>query len=405
MSYVESTVSVKKKTKEAIRVESLIPDALREKSATLIEFLKDYYDLINRDGKTSYFVTVHGGAGSYTIGEEVEMNLPGTVGIITATVAKFQNNILLLHNADGEFVRGELLTGNESNCSRNISEVRNVYDNPTYEINRIMEERDIDRATDRYLEILQRETAINVPGKFTTKDVNLYKNLIKYYSTRGSENSIELFFKIIFRQSAEVYYPYNDTLKPSSGAWNATAQKYDDANGFLSNTKKLHDSYYYQRYSYVIKTGLNVDTWKNPFNRLVHPAGFIFFGQIFLVLEAVHTLTDKLNSRMPLSQPGLISPADLVNLIELAYADYILQINGNPVLTYQNMKALADYAVKLIFQFEKKNPGLESATLRTTESTKFINENQISRFIEYTIQDGINNAIPYYHTGAVISTT
>lgn len=403
MAYVESTASAKKKTKEAIRVESLVPDALREKSAVLIEFLKDYYDLVNRDGKTSFFITVQPGSGSYKIGEDVEMAVVGAVGIITATVAKFENNVLLVHNADGEFVRGEAITGTESGCSRNISAVQNVYDNPSYEVNRIMEERDIDRATNRYLEILQRETAINVPGKFTTQDVNLYKNLIKYYSLRGSENSIELFFRIIFKQGAEVYYPYTDTLKPSSGAWNATTQKYDDANGFLSNTKKLHDSYYYQRYSYVVKTGLNVDAWKDPFNRLVHPAGFIFFGQIFLVLEAIHILTEKLNSRMPLNQPGLISAADLVNLIELAYADYItINQNGDSVLNRQNMKALADYVIKLIFQFEGQNPGLEFVTRRTLESTKFINENPINRFIAYTIQDSINNVIPYYNTGSVI---
>lgn len=770
MPYVESTASAKKKTKEAVRVESLIPDALREKSAVLIEFLKDYYDLVNRDGKTSFFITVQAGSGQYTIDEEVEMSTSAG-GIITATVAKFENNILLVHNADGEFVRGEALVGTESGCTRNISSVQNIYDNPSFEINRIMEERDIDRATNRYLEVLQRETAINVPGKFSTDTVNLYKNLLKYYSLRGSENSIELFFRIIFQQGAEVYYPFTDTFKPSSGNWTSvnskftgsisgttltvssvesgsldedvlitgagiapgtiinglgtglgytgtysvgvsqnigktpmnssgayftgsisgntltvtavqsgtiavgmvlsgsgitsnvkisqlgtgtggvgtytlvwtpstftgsisgttltvtsmgvgsseieigtqitgtgvtagttiitppavvtsitnyiangtttvtatvastsgyttgdiieisgavgteqlklngswiiasipnsttftfvvfnsissatytaglgsasitktitgsggtgtyvvnfsqtvssttltqivksgtifsaagaeftgsisgatltvsgvksgaitvgskiyggrvlpgttikqfgpsttggigtyvlgvnqtvastsisgvslSASQYSDSNGFTSNIKKLHDSYYYQRYSYVVKTGLNVDAWKDPFNRLVHPAGFIFFGQIFLVLEAIEKMSEKLNSKMPLSQPGLISAADLVNLIELAYADYITtSVDGDSILNYQNMKALADYVVKLILQFEAQNPGLQFATQRTLESTKFINENPIDRFIQYTIQDSINNVIPYYNTGAVI---
>ena len=400
MSYVESTASIRKKTKEAVRVESLIPDALREKSATLIEFLQDYYDLVNRDGTSSYFVTVQPGSGTYTVGESIE-SYTATGGTISATVAKFENNVLLLHNADGVFALGEPITGVVSDTTRTISSITNVYDNPSYEVNRIMEERDIDRATDRYLEILQRETAINVPGKFTQKDINLYKNLLKYYSMRGSENSIELFFRIIFKQSAEVYYPYTDTLKPSSGAWNSTTQKYDDTNGFLSSTKKLHDSYYYQRYSYVVKTGLNVDEWRNPFNRLVHPAGFIFFGQIFLVLEAIYNLTDRLNSRMPLAQPGLITPADLVNLIELAYADYItFDVLGNPVLNQQNMRALADLAVILHLELQHE---MIAASKRTLESTKFINENPISRYITYTIQECINSAIPYDHTGAVIT--
>lgn len=399
MSLLESTASIRKKTKESVRVESLIPDALREKSALLIEFLQDYYDLVNSDGTTSYFITVQPGVGTYTVGESIE-SYTTTGGTISATVAKFENNVLLLHSADGIFALGEPIKGVVSLTQRVISSIQNIYDNPSYEVNRIMEERNIDLATDRYLEVLQRETAINVPGKFTQKDINLYKNLLKYYSLRGSENSIELFFRIIFKQSAEVYYPYTDTLKPSSGRWNATTQKYDDTNGFLSNIKKLHDSRYYQRYSYVVKTGLNIGVWQDPFNRLVHPAGFIFFGQIFMVLEAIRTLTDTLNNRMPRAQPGLISLEDFANLIELAYADYItLNSQGNPVLNTQNMRALADFLMILHLEFEG---ALAAASYRTLDSTKFINTNPISRYITYTVQECINNTIPYYHTGSSI---
>jgi len=401
MSYTESTASIRKKTKESVRVESLIPEALREKSALLIEFLQDYYNLVNGDGTTSYFITVQPGVGTYIVGESIQA-YTATGGTISATVARFENNVLLLHAADGIFALGEPIETLRSHPAvqtiRIISSIQNIYDNPSYEVNRIVEERNIDLATDRYLEIIQRETAVNVPGKFTQKDINLYKNLLKYYSLRGSENSIELFFRIIFKQSAEVYYPYTDTLKPSSGRWNAVTQRYDDTNGFLSNIKKLHDSRYYQRYSYVVKTGLNINAWREPFNRLVHPAGFIFFGQIFLVLEAIHTLTNTLNNRMPRAQPGLISLEDLVNIIELAYADYItLNTQGNPVLNVQNMRVLTDFLILLHLEFQGR-----LASYRTVESTKFINTNPISRYITYTIQECINNTIPYYHTGSSI---
>ncbi len=66
--------------------------------------------------------------------------------------------------------------------------------------------------------------------------------------------------------------------------------------GFLSSYKKLQDSYYYQKFSYVLKTGSNADLWKNSFNRLIHPAGFIFFGEILLTIY--------LNSILSLNQPG-----------------------------------------------------------------------------------------------------
>ncbi len=67
--------------------------------------------------------------------------------------------------------------------------------------------------------------------------------------------------------------------------------------GFLSSFKKLQDSYYYQKFSYVLRTGSNAELWENTFNRLIHPAGFIFFGEILLAIY--------LNSGiLSLNQPG-----------------------------------------------------------------------------------------------------
>ena len=57
------------------------------------------------------------------------------------------------------------------------------------------------------------------------------------------------------------------------------------ANGFLSDKKFLQDSYYYQQFSYVLKTGKNIADWKNSFTRLVHPAGFKFFGEIVILIQ------------------------------------------------------------------------------------------------------------------------
>jgi|LWDU01.1.fsa_nt_gi hypothetical protein len=66
--------------------------------------------------------------------------------------------------------------------------------------------------------------------------------------------------------------------------------------GFVSSSKKLQDSFYWQRFSYVLRTGANAELWSNAFNRLIHPAGFIFFGEILLTIY--------LNSILSLNQPG-----------------------------------------------------------------------------------------------------
>jgi hypothetical protein len=258
---IETLASTRRKTKENIRVESLVPSQLRASSTRLIELLKDYYSHLNEIGQTSY------------------------------------------------------------------------------EINSINNARDLDVAESKYIDLIQKEIAASIPKTLQNQildKVKLYKNLMHYYSVRGSSDSIVLFFKILFNDTAEVYYPKGDMLIPSSGTWDKTGRRpvydqsgnfvsYEDGiyttnKGFLSDTIKLQDSYFYQQFSYVIRTGNNVDAWKNPFNKLVHPAGFIFFGEIVIFLENINhfSVTDdvgkdaqRIFSSMHRLQPGLIGDEDL----------------------------------------------------------------------------------------------
>ena len=62
------------------------------------------------------------------------------------------------------------------------------------------------------------------------------------------------------------------------------SEKYTDFKEFLKDTKKIQDSYFYQKFSYVLRTGKSISDWKNAFIRLIHPAGFNFFGEVFINL-------------------------------------------------------------------------------------------------------------------------
>jgi hypothetical protein len=479
-SLIESTASTRRSTKEVARVEQLFPDSLKPKAAKLIEFLKDYYDLVNKDGTSGYRVAVRSGAGIFTTGEDItSIGLDGAQ--ITGKVSSFTDNELLLYQVTGTLVRGSTIIGSESETlvltnvsgsfiagesvsssdtsnnpvsanvllatgntllvnnivgnfavvaspnrkvvtgvisnatgeitgitqgtTRIISQITPIYDNPSYTISRITKERDIDRATQRFFEMLQRETAANAPGKFSISEADAYKKLMKYYSLRGSSNSIELFFKILYQDEAEVYYPYSDTLKPSSGTWNASLGRYTDNNGFLSDNKKIHDSYYYQRYSYVVKTGTNSSEWKDSFNRLVHPAGFIFFGQIFLLLTAVELLNLKTASKMPKLQPGLIGLEDLTMVIESIYTD-LIQLNEQGQLEYieRNMRVLYDFQNILRLELLGEGNSQSNIFYKTLESMKFTGSNPIGTYSNNTINEAINNTVSYEPNGILINT-
>jgi hypothetical protein len=72
----------------------------------------------------------------------------------------------------------------------------------------------------------------------------------------------------------------NATLTAVLGANCNYTGLYKNTDGFLSWDKRLQDSYYYQDFSYVIKSGASISSYRDLLKRLVHPAGMIFFGAI-----------------------------------------------------------------------------------------------------------------------------
>jgi hypothetical protein len=49
------------------------------------------------------------------------------------------------------------------------------------------------------------------------------------------------------------------------------------------NYKKIQDSYFYQQYSYVIKSGIEISKYRTILKKLIHPAGLEVFGEIQLL--------------------------------------------------------------------------------------------------------------------------
>ena len=254
-------------------------------------------------------------------------------------------------------------------------------------------QRDIDFVEDNLLTELQNEIGIAVPRDFATNPRMFYKRLVEFYKSRGTPESITSFFRTIYDDDVETYFPFVDVLIPSDGDWtdqttavianrtgftprntftisgtpteitgnndNGTAAFFDDdivfvnntlqtpvtdytetvysdtttkykltftsaltngdvintysrglfttANGFLSNKKFLQDSYYYQQFSYVLKTGKNVSDWKNAFTRLVHPAGFKFFGEIVILVKLLTSSNTQAQFGNLPAAPGLNS--------------------------------------------------------------------------------------------------
>ena len=421
-NYVESVASLKRKTKEDIRIDQLIPSHILEDAVnsdgspnikTLLEY---YYKFMNMEEfiytSTETYTDLLAASTVYVDGfyiDDVKYNSgnPQTKAVFRIPDPNNENNQFfsdstgtsstLVVDVDGTDVT-ILLTGNSVPIISNGNELPGTLVNsltptgktftvddingtyvgkyatlttvakhwvgpgPSYVLNAIEEAMNIDENSDIYLDMMQKEIAAAIPRGLTSVDKrSLYKNITEFYKLKGSQNSIEIFFRLLFNENVEVEYPWDDTLIPSSGDWDAGLNRYLDHKGWLSDKIKLQDSYFYQKFSYNIKTGKNLSDWKYAFDRLVHPAGFIFFGEILILTKLTRlilgdyqkvsatTVGDgliqdpdnpgyqylyrnvyprsgrKTLSSMPGLQPGVIGAEDLALLVE-AFASTFLPI-------------------------------------------------------------------------------
>ena len=77
----------------------------------------------------------------------------------------------------------------------------------------------------------------------------------------------------------------NYDLELNFGSISDDAGQFLNNRGFLSDTKVLQDSFYYQKFSYVIKSDVSPKDYKDLVKRLVHPAGMKFFGEYYVTSQ------------------------------------------------------------------------------------------------------------------------
>lgn len=257
---------------------------------------------------------------------------------------------------------------------------------PSAEISSILKYRNLDETIDTYLNEIKKEIGPTLPDTFTPNRIKLFKRLSEWYVSRGSIESIELFFRIVFSEKIQVYYPKEDVFTPSDGDWQISSEDYEVYNttndnifytvnnlayvldsigkrsslyqgekNTTSSYNRIQDSYFYQNYSYAIRTEYPIEKWSSVFNRLVHPAGFIFFGDV---------------------------------LIDLG-------VNINTTNTIQTQEeSLAELIIKL---FSLNKP------YRTLEEISSYSLQSISVYSSETIQNGINKIISDNRSGSQLT--
>ena len=331
-------------------------------------------------------------------------------------------------------------------------------------LNTVNYQRDIDLIEEQLLTELQKEVGAPIPRQFAADPRKFYKRVTDYYRERGTPASIETFFRVLFNDEVEIYFPKEDILIPSDGKWfdrtddvinnpssytptfiytlstntndisgtddsgrlliydnpivfvngtyrtdwssvvtpdtvnnrldycilfNSNLQtgdkveiyssgSFSNNDGFLNNYKKIQDSFFYQKFSYVLRTGTNADEWKNPFARLVHPAGFIFFGEILLFL-------DNLGQTFPQIQPGFQIgglPFPIIIPVVDASSSFVKTL-GNVIASM----VVKSYKPQTNINIMSGGDNWDTLKLKYTDP--------ISQIGNFTVEDVINNRIKY----------
>ena len=171
--------------------------------------------------------------GKFTVGETVT----GSSSNATATVvAEDLANDRIFISAQDKFIKGEIITGNSSDAQAVINNYR---PNPVQNIQQLLNFRDPDKVIsdfltkfrDEFLKTIPEDLAIGLDKR------NLIKNIKSMYRLKGTNEGHALFFRILFNETSETFYPREQILKASDGQWDT--QKVLRAIATIGNTTNL----------------------------------------------------------------------------------------------------------------------------------------------------------------------
>src|SRR6056300_1525240 len=171
--------------------------------------------------------------GKFTVGETIT----GQTSNATATVVAedLANNRIFI-SAQDKFARNEIIIGSTSNAQAVINNYR---PNPVQNIQQLLNFRDPDKVISDFLSKFRDEFLKTVPEELASglNKRNLIKNIKSMYRLKGTEKGHEIFFRILFNEISETFYPRTQMLRVSDGQWDT--QKVLRAIATTGNTVNL----------------------------------------------------------------------------------------------------------------------------------------------------------------------
>ena len=236
-------------------INTQLPDFVVDDHPKFVEFLKTYYqfmeaaelgvtsiqstdgiNLENQTGVQNNLVLDGGSLGAENtqldLGDKIILEdssfgkftyretITGQTSKATAVVLTedLDSNRLFI-TAQDKFITGEIIKGESSNAEAVVNTYR---PNPVHSIQQLTNFRDPDKVISQFLDNFRNEFFKTIPDNLSSgiNKRNLIKNIKTLYKLKGTQKGHEVFFRILFNNQSETFYPREQMLKVSDGKWN-----------------------------------------------------------------------------------------------------------------------------------------------------------------------------------------
>ena len=224
-------------------IEGQVADFVQADHPVFVNFLKQYYQFMEA-GQITYTATVNyvtlettttayvleesagdrivtesgsnGSTGKFTNNETIT----GATSGATATVlVEDSRGSKLFVSSQQKFITGETITGGTSGATGVIGKYRA---NPNETINQLLEYANVNNTIDDFFTEFRNTFLQTIPNTLTDglDKRQLTKNIIDLYKRKGTKKGHEIFFRALFNETPEIYYPTVDMLRISDGNFN-----------------------------------------------------------------------------------------------------------------------------------------------------------------------------------------
>ena len=223
-----------------------LPAHIQANHPLLVEFVKQYYvfmdsaqitlssvtasDQILLEAATGGFVALNAtnefgkDDGDYILSEQTSVGeftkgetITGATSGQTATILAEDTDALKLYITENSlFVTGETITGSSSGAQGIISKYR---PNPNAHLTQLLEYADVNDTIDDFFKQFRNTFLQTLPNTLTNglDKRQLTKNIISLYKAKGTKAANEIFFRALFNETPELYYPTVDMMRVSDG--------------------------------------------------------------------------------------------------------------------------------------------------------------------------------------------